>query len=735
MLLHLRKASLLALLALPASDRAIRLANDPGIPIRCGLVITRSARIVPGPGAINPSGAPDSACITIRGHGITVDFSAAAMQGTEPGLAPDRATGLAILVDGGEDVSLIRPTVHGYKVGILARGTRRLTIDGGDLSRNWKPRLFSLIEHESLVDWLSFHHNEQEEWLRYGAAIYLSGVRGGTIRGVVAEQGMNGLMLTNSDSLRLEDNSFSFNSGLGVGLYRSSDNLILHNRLDYNVRGYSHRFYRRGQDSAGLLLFEQSSRNIVAWNSVTHGGDGLFLWAGQTTMDSGTGGANDNLFLGNDFSFAPTNAMEATFSRNQFVANRVTGSDHGLWGGYSYESGIIGNCFGGNRIGIAIEHGQDNLIVGNRFSGDSTAIRLWGDPIEPSDWGYPKHRDTRSRDYQIRENQFAGHRVLLRARNTAGLLLADNRASGVDSLMVLGDSTSADAQGIANFVSNGFGCTSMPVPPPLELAKLPVSVRQPRPLPSTPTAQRNRSAIVVDEWGPYDWRSPRLWPVDSSHAEPLRLAVLGPPGRWRVADRQGIAALSASSGRVGDTLTVSPASASREHWSLDFEYRGAATQSPSGIARPAGTPYRFRYEWFEPRIDWDARLFAWSDSTDPRTRTVAFSGLLQGEPERHMKLPRLDLEWYRPTLQGIPQERWALQARAEVVLPEADMTLRAISDDGIRVWVDDSLAIDHWTSHESAVDEAPIAPGPHRLRVEYYQADGWTELRVEVVRR
>ena len=54
----------------------------------------------------------------------------------------------------------------------------------------------------------------------------------------------------------------------------------MHNRIDWCVRGYSHGFYNRGQDSAGLLMYEQSSRNTVAYNSVTHGGDGLFLWAG-----------------------------------------------------------------------------------------------------------------------------------------------------------------------------------------------------------------------------------------------------------------------------------------------------------------------------------------------------------------------------------------------------------------------------------------------------------------------
>jgi hypothetical protein len=32
------------------------------------------------------------------------------------------------------------------------------------------------------------------------------------------------------------------------------------------------------------------------------------------------------------------------------------------------------------------------------------------------------------------------------------------------------------------------------------------------------------------------------------------------------------------------------------------------------------------------------------------------------------------------------------------------------------------------------VDEAPIEAGRHELRVEYYQNDGWVELRAEIVR-
>src|SRR4029077_16560954 len=304
------------------------------------------------------------------------------LEGSAPGTDPDQYAGVAIRVEGGHGVTIRGAAIHGYRFGILAKGTRALTLNGLDVSRSWRPRLFSLIEHESLVDWLSFHHNENGEWLRYGAGIYLESVDSGAIKNVTGEQGMNGLMLARSNHLRIWDNDFSFNSGLGIGLYRSSDNNIQHNRLDYDVRGYSHKFYHRGQDSAGLLLFEQSSRNIIAYNSVTHGGDGLFLWAGQSTMDSGTGGCNDNLIYGNNFSFAAANGIEVTFSRNTIVDNWIQGNDYGIWGGYSYETRIVGNTSWENRTGVAIEHGQDNRIAYNVYR-DSVGINLWADSVTP----------------------------------------------------------------------------------------------------------------------------------------------------------------------------------------------------------------------------------------------------------------------------------------------------------------------------------------------------------------
>jgi len=247
-----------------------------------------------------------------------------------------------------------------------------------------------------------------------------------------------------------------------------------------------------------------------------------------------------------------------------------------------------------------------------------------------------------------------------------------------------------------------------------------------------PLARRDRSAIIVTEWGPYDWSTPLLWPVDSSRATPLRLHVLGSPGRWRVVGRKGVASVSRERGRIGadgvDSVTVTPASGSEGDWELTLEH------SASGADRAAGTR-RFSYGRFEPPIDWSVRFFTWRDSTtDPSRRSDAFATLLRTEPTMTRQARRLDYVWYRPTIPGLPAERFAVVATGTVTLPNGAYTLRTISDDGIRVWVDGRLTIDSWVSHESKVDHAPLGGGRHALRVEYYQLTGWTELRLDIVR-
>jgi hypothetical protein len=166
-----------------------------------------------------------------------------------------------------------------------------------------------------------------------------------------------------------------------------------------------------------------------------------------------------------------------------------------------------------------------------------------------------------------------------------------------------------------------------------------------------------------------------------------------------------------------------------------LEYVGGATLSPRGERKGAGIPYRFAYSRFEPAIDWSTRYFKWNDTTNDVRRKApsqtAFTSLTEVLAQR---TPRVDLEGYRAFNPQVPREYFAVEATGSVQLSPGEYTLRTISDDGVRVWVDGALVIDNWTPHESALDFAPLKGGHHDLRLQYYQADGWYELRLDIIK-
>ena len=148
-------SSILAALAFAAS---VSVAQPvPVITPRAGMVITQSVKVRPGVYRLRAPASLDSALLTIRGRNITVDLRGVTFVGSPIDRAPDAGQGTAIRIDGGEQIRVRGLTARGYRVGILARGTRALTLDSNNLSHSWKPRLFSIVAHESLNDWLSYH--------------------------------------------------------------------------------------------------------------------------------------------------------------------------------------------------------------------------------------------------------------------------------------------------------------------------------------------------------------------------------------------------------------------------------------------------------------------------------------------------------------------------------------------------------------------------------------------------
>ncbi|MGE0001283.1 MAG: hypothetical protein AB7T05_04335, partial [Fimbriimonadaceae bacterium] len=190
------------------------------VELRAGQVIETTATVKPGVYlAKSWSETGQVAAITIKGKGITVDFQGATLSGSNQDTAPNERKGIGIRIDG-ENVTIKNAKIRGYKIGLIAWNVKGLKLLDCDVSYNWKQRLLSDREKEDAADWMSFHKNEEHEWLRYGAGAYLSGCDEFEVKGLRATGGQCGLMLDRCDGGMVWNCDVSFMSGVGLGLYR-----------------------------------------------------------------------------------------------------------------------------------------------------------------------------------------------------------------------------------------------------------------------------------------------------------------------------------------------------------------------------------------------------------------------------------------------------------------------------------------------------------------------------------
>ncbi|MEQ8704277.1 MAG: right-handed parallel beta-helix repeat-containing protein [Phaeodactylibacter sp.] len=555
--------------------------------------------------------------LIIEGEGLTVDFGGALLIGSKTDTLPNTFTGLAVLVRNSKNVTLRNLNARGYKVALMAENTDSLIIEDCDFSYNYRQRMKSTPQAEDLSDWLYHHHNEDDEWLRYGAAVYLKNCDAATVRRLRVTGGQNGLMMTHCNQGAFYNNTIQFNSGIGIGLYRSSYNQVMHNRLDWNVRGFSYGVYSRGQDSAGILCYEQSSNNTFAYNSATHSGDGFFLWAGQHTMDTGEGGCNDNIIFGNDFSHAPTNGIEVTFSRNIIAANRLHECRYGIWGGYSYESLMSANDLRNCDFGIAIEHGHGNTIQYNIFDSCAVGVKLWERATQPEDWVYTQQREVDSRDYTLQHNLFYKTGIPLSVSGTSNMAVNDDNQFYAfeklleveqpnDALVLVKNRIGRGALGDASAFASDNPTADLPAPAvrrnwrTTSRGLAPVQKIQPAPLPDAGDAMlpeghlRGRKYILVTEWGPYDFRRPIAW-LRAQNEETMTFLLLGPQGNWRLSGGEGFTRVTPKTGTFPATVTarVDP---DAERQALQFEFVGEAVTTAFGVFKKRGAAVSFQWD-------------------------------------------------------------------------------------------------------------------------------------------
>lgn len=718
--------------------------------------ITRSCRLILPPRPLVD--ADNNGVIQIVGDDITVDLQGNTLVGSGPAIPQNEMSGIGILVTG-KRVTLRNGVITGYKVGVAGRGCDNATFEGLAFARNYAQALKSDSNAEDAADWLWPHANDGNEWeSNYGAALSIASASGVTIRDVGVRAGQNGILLSRTTGARVYGCDASFLSGWGIALWRSSGNTVCANSFDFCIRGYSHEIYNRGQDSAGILCFEQSSDNTFIFNSATHCGDGFFSFAGRealgevmpsarSTSDAYAPGqgCNRNLIAFNDFSDAAAHGIETTFSTgNRVLGNRCDrDAICGVWGGYSRDLLIAGNTIRacgtpgsrGEGGGVNIEHGMNCTITDNYFSSNSIGVSLWWD--EDSQLGktpWAQANGMLCTKNCVTGNAFNSDSIALMLRKTTDTYWAGNKLTDVPTPIDADESSAASLQ-----TSDRDGATSVPALEELQAIASALSTNKPavtieNGVPTTTrSALAGRAAIAMGEFGPYDYVAPlavKLPSGDDIH----NWKLLGPKPIVGTQVRDGSADIRTNIDTANNIAVVTTETLGHlTNYTLQI-YWGKSNGNSQTVR---GTIWN---------ANWRVCVFPLPNTGTTPPSHVDFDKAAQSGQvvyAESLKLPfgmggPQAAKLISPTVDApaLGNDYFGLRASCEFNMAPGNWLLEVRSDDGVRVTLDDKVVLDEWTHHGPTTYTIPVTTDEGhtaRMTVEYFELAGNALLEVRMI--
>ncbi|HUR28097.1 MAG TPA: right-handed parallel beta-helix repeat-containing protein [Planctomycetota bacterium] len=671
-------------------------SDELELPDGAPLVVKRSGRVRAGLHLRVPLGPGGRGGVIVveKQENLTLDLTGVVLRGAATGTALDELAGHAIVVRDCKNVTIRGGTISGYAACIVVEKSSGVVLEGVTCDGWYGMRLLSTTAAENEADWLWPHENDEGQWLtRYGGALSLTDCEEVIVRGCRGRHGQNGILTLRCRGLQIVDCDFSFLSGWGLALYRTSESIVSHNVFDYCVRGYSHGVYWRGQDSAAILMFERCSDNLIAFNSATHSGDGIFLFAGRDSVEgkafergeTEVGGCDRNRFFGNDFSYAVANGIEATFSSdNSCVANRIVGChQHGIWGGYSRRMQILQNEIERTLGGaITVEHGQDFLIAENVLHDNQVAVELyWDEDADLVKGPFGKRFDTSSKGHVVLANSFSGNDSDFAVTKTTEVRVGENVYAANGRELAIADvrSFTGEARDTAAVRAlftgiGGWSASGRLADVTLEAAAPGAETSEERAAaiaaPNVPGSQiaidperqktEGLDTIVMGEWGPWDFRSKEPRPVQ---------------------------------------------------------------RAPGGLLAETA---------------WDAVWFSWKAGPDPRGSVEDLEKwrALAREPVASARVKSWTTPWAADgeLQKKVGSAHFGVIANAEVELAAGRYRLAVVSDDGVRVRVDGASVVENWTWHAPTRDTADfeLAAGKHAFLLEYFQIDGASALSLSL---
>lgn len=97
--------------------------------------------------------------------------------------------------------------------------------------------------------------------------------------------------------------------------------------------------------------------------------------------------------------------------------------------------------------------------------------------------------------------------------------------------------------------------------------------------------------------------------------------------------------------------------------------------------------------------------------------------------------PSVNFRWLRgKPMPGFRSEHFSVRWTGYVKATDNGLhEFYTISDDGVRLWIDEQQLIDDWGIHGGTLDKGKISltPGYHRVRLEYYQGEGDSVIKLQ----
>ncbi len=690
--------------------------------------IRESCRVHISPGRVIADG-DGNGVLHILSPNVVVEFAeGSVLRGVRPDVVTEDLEGIGIRIEGVEGVVLKNAAVRGFRCGILATQADGLRVEGARLRNNFRQKLKSTPMREDLADWLRPHENDEQQWRKlYGAGLCIEDSTQVWVEGVEVRDQQNGIVLDRVQDATIQNNDCSYLSGWGLALWRSSNNLIQNNRFEFCVRGYSHQVYNRGQDSAGILLFEQCSENRILANTITHCGDGIFAFSGREALGEISPpeenfsyqrrGNAKNLIARNIIEDCVAHGIELTFGfDNQIIGNQISrNAICGIWGGYSQDTLIQANRFAQNgdagygleRGAINVDHPVANIILNNQFSGDRCGIHLWNQehPFAQTPWAAANGAP--SEGNLVLANHFQQIEPAIQLR---GKVVALHRLNQLVQSTV-------EVEQDAQWKEYPLEWTaSMPNIKVVEKA--------------APNSLPGREHILLTEWGPWNQKE-KIWQLVSLTGREHLYRVL--PGDAQV----DLRFIEGGGKVIIRPLPQHPGPGKFYH--VIPGLKGYQEYIISAVVD--GRRYTFKNHFLG--CTWQVRHFV--SPCDPREDLETWRSAAEKEDAVKWSTTMLQLDFGaggpKDVMEGDSRadfstvDSFGTIATARIQLPKGRWVFRTRSDDGIRLWVDGKLLIDRWTHHAAVEDQAQLDLGKTKVvtvRVEHFELDGQALLSVDI---